>query len=263
MDKTTLTDLKKKVLIRTALISLGNLEDLLGLNDYLSPDEILLEIFKKALKEFELTCPLILEMPISTEQVRSCTAPNGFFEIKSNFTLYLKCIIPEQRIILVPNSLPQWRIATRGAFSDPYNSYGGYGVLPQPLAYEYAVDYRRPYVCLNPGILNRMTDGDIVLRGICSRPIIPDFLPDKSFNSASENSAIYWMDVENGGARENYFMDLVVVHVLDFIRQLKASISLVNIPIDVLGNVDTAYMELRSRCDSFAATSGWYGELLV
>ena len=55
MDKTLLKDLKKKLFIRSALISLTSLDEILGLNDYLSADEILLEIFKKALREFEIT----------------------------------------------------------------------------------------------------------------------------------------------------------------------------------------------------------------
>lgn len=70
------------------------------------------------------------------------------------------------------------------------------------------------------------------------------------------------MDVETGGARGNYFMDLVMVHVLDYIRQLKAALTLPNMSIDILANVDAAYQELRSRCDQFALQSGWYGELL-
>lgn len=257
MDKTTLTQLKRKLLIRSALISLDSLDEILGLNSYLSADEILLEIFKKALKEYEITCPLILEMPISAEQVASCTAPNGFFEIKSNFSLYLKCLIPEWRIILVPNSIPQWRIGG-GGMETGGSYFGGAGSFPQPGAYTWALEYRKPYCCLTSGVLGR----EIILKGICSRPIVPDFLPDKSFNPDSESSAIYWMDIENGGARETFFLDLCLVHLLDYIRQLKASLVLPNAPVDVLSNVDSAYLELRARCDQFSLQSGWYGELL-
>lgn len=258
MDKTSLVHLKKKLFIRSALISLDNLDGILGLNNYLSADEILLEIFKKALKEYEQTNPLILEMPISADQVRSCTAPNGFFEIKSNFSLYLKCMLPESRIILVPNSMPQWRIGTEYGTTNLASYYGGASAFPQPGAYDWALEYRKPYCCLAPGIIM----GDIILRGICSRPIVPDFLPDRSFNPNSGDAAVYWMDVENGGSQENFFLDLCLVHLLDYIRQLKASVTLPNMPVDVLANVDSAYQEYRSRCDQFALQSGWKGELL-
>lgn|SRR5574344_222813 len=264
MDKTDLTDLKKKLFIRSAMMSLDSLSDILGLNDYLSVDEILLEIFNRALGEFELTNPLILEMPITTNQVLSCTAPDGFFEIKSNFLLYLDCKIPEQRIILVPNSIPMWRLGRGAYLSNYYGSSGilGYsGSLPTPLSYTYALDYRRPYCCLDVGLM--VPGEEIILRGICNRPLIPDFLPDKTFNPDSKRSALYWLDVNVNNARSSYFMDLCLAYLLDYIRQLKASIQLSNVPVDVLSNVDGAYQELRARCDQYSAQSGWYGELLM
>ena len=264
MDKTLLVDLKRKVFIRSALIQLDSLDELLGLNDYLSADEILLEIFKKALKEFEKTNPLILEMPITYEQLCSCNAPSGYGEIKSNFLLYLNCALPESRICLIPNSLPSWRVGDAYNSVNAMSAYTGGASIPQPGAYTYFTDYRRPYVFIGDiGLMQGVGSGDLIIRGICSRPIIPDFLPDKSFNPASENSAIYWLDVETGGARENFFMDLVMVNLLDYIRQMRATIQLNNAPIEALANVDAAYQELRSRCDQYELQSGWYGELLM
>ena len=70
------------------------------------------------------------------------------------------------------------------------------------------------------------------------------------------------MNVEEG-ARGNYFLDLCLVHVLDYIRQLKASVQMANLPLDIFGNVDSAYQELRSRCDQYLLQSSWYGEFLI
>jgi len=57
-------------------------------------------------------------------------------------------------------------------------------------------------------------------------------------------------------------MDLCMCHLLDYIRQLKASVQLPSMSVDVLVNVDSSYQELRARCETFALQSGWYGELL-
>lgn len=243
MDKALLTDIKKKIFIRSALISLTSLDEILGLNDYLSADEILLELIKKSLREFEQTCPLVLDMKVNREQMCTCSGLNGYCEIKSNFTLYLDCKIDEGQIILVPNSIPKWRIGTVS-----YPSAGNY---------TYFTDYRRPYVFMEdvPRI------DQFYIKGICSRPIIPDFLPDKSFNPNSGKAAVYWMNIEEG-ARGSYFLDLCMVNLLDFIRQLKASLIIPNSSIDILANVDSAYMELKGRCEQYALQSGWYGELL-
>lgn len=130
MDKALLKDVKKKLFIRSALISLNSLDDLLGMNDYLSADEILLEIIKQALRQFEITEPLILEMRMNRGQMCTCYGREGYCEIKSNFTLYLNCAIQESDIILVPNSIPMYRI---GSLSYPTASN-----------YVYFSDYSKP-----------------------------------------------------------------------------------------------------------------------
>ena len=249
MDKVLLTDLKKKIFIRSSLLALPSLDELFGMNDYLSADEVLLEILKKALREFENSCPLILEMKLNKEQMGTCYGMPGFYEIKSNFTLYLDCIIAEDQIVLVPNSTPQWRLASGGS---------GVSSYPTPGAYTYISEYRRPYAFLD----DMPQNSQFYLRGICSRPIIPDFKKDKSFNQRSKKAAIYWLNVEEG-SRGNYFMDLCMCHVLDYIRQLKASVQLPSMSVDVLANADSAYQEIRSRADQYLLQSGWYGELLL
>lgn len=246
MDKTLLVDLKKKMYIRSAMLSIPSLDEILSLNDYLSADEILLEIIKKALREFEHTNPLILDMRVDRSQMCSCEnmGLSGYCEIKSNFTLFLECRLSEDRIILVPNSLPQYRVGSV--------SYPGAG------SYTYFTDYKRPYVYMEdvPSL------SDFYIRGICSRPVIPDFLPDRSFNPDSRKAAVYWMNVEEG-SRGVYFMDLCMVHLLDFLRNLKGSLLLPGVSIDIFSNLDAGYQELRSRCDNYMLQSGWYGELII
>lgn len=245
MDKTRLVDLKKKILIRSSMLAISSLEEILGLNDYMSADEVLLEIIKKALREFEITLPLMLEMKLNKNQLKTCYhLGDGWYEIKSNFTLFLDCIISEDQIVLVPVSIPMIR--------------WGYS-WPTAGEYQYIVDYNRPYA-----FLGNWWDPYqcFYLKGICARPLIPDFAEDKTFNADSKKGAIYWLNVEEG-AQGNYFMDLCMVHVLDYIRQLKASVQLPNSPLEILSHVDIAYQELRARCDNYALQSSWYGQLVL
>ena len=226
------------------MLAISSLDEIFGLNDYLSPDEVLLEIIKKALREFEISNPLILEMKTGIDQMGTCFGRPGYSEIKSNFTLYLDCMIDEDQIILVPTVTPYIRL---------FNSY------PSAGSWFPATDYQVPY--LFTGDIPLYNDR-FYIRGICARPIIPDFTEDKKFNENSKRSAIYWMNIEEG-ALGTYFIDLCMVHTLDYIRQLKASIQLPSMSVDVLGNVDSAYHELRARCDQFQLQSSWYGGLLV
>ena len=257
MDKTLLVDLKKKMFIRTSLITVASIDELLSFNEYLSCDEILLEIIKKALREFELTLPLILDMPINQDQMVTCYGRPGYREIKGNFQLYLNCVLGEERIILVPNSIVGWRIGDSSTISN-YSNYYGTSASPGALTYAPVSDYQRPYLYVGD-----LPKTDIYIKGICARPIVPDFTSDKKFNPESGQSAIYWMNVEDGGARGNYFMDLCMAHLLDYLRQLKASLSLPNMPIEIFSNIDSAYMEMRDKCNNYSLQSGWYGELLI
>lgn len=225
-------------------MSLNSLDELLNLNDYLSADEILLEIIKQALRRFELTIPLMLEMRINKNQMCTCYNMPGYCEIKSNFLLYLNCIIGEEDIILVPNSIPKYRI--------------GWTSYPTAGNYVFVSDYQRPYIFTQ----DIPTFDQLYLRGICSRPIIPDFLPDKSFNEDSNKAGIYWLNIEEG-ADGYFFMNLCMVYLLDYIRQLKASLQLPNISIDILANVDSKYLELKSEIDTFELQSGNRGQLLL
>lgn len=243
MDKFKLTDLKQQLFIRSSLIAVNSLDEILGLNDTLSSDQVLYEIINKALREFENYYPLILEMKMNRDQMGTCYGMEGFYEIKSNFTLFLSCMISEDQLILVPNSTPMFRVM---------------GSWPVFGNYSYISEYRKPYIFLGDVPQNQQ----FYLRGICSRPIIPDYLPDKSFNPKSEKAAVYWMN-EREGFKTNLFLDLCMCHLLDYIRQLKASITLPTMSIDVLANVDAGYQDLRSRVDNSLLQSSWYGDLLV
>lgn len=226
-------------------MSLSGLEEILGLNDYLSADEILLEIIKKSLREFEKTVPLVLDMKTSISALGKENVPDGYREIKSNFTLYLDCKIGEDQVLLVPNSTPKYRV---GSLS-----------MPAACNYTYFTDYRRPFVYMQ----DVPNYGDLLyIRGICSRPIIPDFLPDRTFNPSSGRAGIYWMNVEEG-YKGTLFLDICMMNLLDFIRQTKASVSLPGISIDILGNVDNAYLELRSRVEQEILQSGWSGDTII
>ena len=47
MDKTSLLELKRRMFLRSALIPIDNLDELLSLNDYVSGDEVFYELILK------------------------------------------------------------------------------------------------------------------------------------------------------------------------------------------------------------------------
>jgi hypothetical protein len=116
------------------------------------------------------------------------------------------------------------------------------------------MDYERPYINLGS-----VWAGQLYVRGICSRPIILDYNPDKTF---SDTGAIYWMNIEEGVLGQK-FVDQCMVDVLEYIRNLKGNMTLPNLNVDIFGAVDVAYQQLKSELDQYYLQSVWRGDLLV
>ena len=251
MDKTLIVDLKKKLFLRSALIPVDGLNELLDLNDMFSADEILEELIKKSLRSFEYHYPLVTEFRISKDQLCGCKRSDGWCEIKSNFeSLYLKCAISEDQIVLVPNATPKIRLAMTG-------SGGYYGSYPYPGSYSTSapIAYERPFIFMG----DMATFNQFYMHGIYSRPAIFTYNPDKTFSS---EGAIYWMNIEEGVLGQK-FVDQCMVDLLDYIRGLNSNLQLPSLPVQMFQACDIYYQQLKGELDQFYLQSAWRGDLLV
>lgn len=251
MDKTLIVDLKKKLFLRSALIPVDGLNELLDLNDMFSADEILEELIKKSLRAFEYHYPLVTEFRVSKDQLCSCRRSDGWCEIKSNFeSLYLKCAISEDQIVLVPNATPKIRLAMTG-------SGGYYGSYPYPGSYSTSapIAYERPFIFMG----DMATFNQFYMHGIYSRPAIFTYNPDKTFSS---EGAIYWMNIEEGVLGQK-FVDQCMVDLLDYIRGLNSNLQLPSLPVQMFQACDIYYQQLKGELDQFYLQSAWRGDLLV
>lgn len=251
MDKTLIVDLKKKLFLRSALIPVDGLNELLDLNDMFSADEILEELIKKSLRAFEYHYPLVTEFRVSKDQLCSCRRSDGWCEIKSNFeSLYLKCAISEDQIVLVPNATPKIRLAMTG-------SGGYYGSYPYPGSYSTSapIAYERPFIFMG----GMATFNQFYMHGIYSRPAIFTYNPDKTFSS---EGAIYWMNIEEGVLGQK-FVDQCMVDLLDYIRGLNSNLQLPSLPVQMFQACDIYYQQLKGELDQFYLQSAWRGDLLV
>lgn len=128
------------------------------------------------------------------------------------------------------------------------------GSYPYPGTYMLPIDYDRPFINLGS-----VMDNQFYIRGICSRPIIVDYTPDKQF---ADTGAIYWMNIEEGVLGQK-FLDQCMVDVLEYVRNLKGNMTLPNINVDIFNAVDIAYQQLKSELDQYYLQSVWRGDLLV
>ena len=242
MDKTSIKKLKEEVFLRSALISVGYLDDIFALNESFSADQILSALIKKALRAFEVHHPLVWESKLYIDQLCKCETPGpGYFKIESNFDAYKKCILSEDQIILVPNAMPKIRLV---------NSY------PVPGAYWLPADYQRPYIHFGITPPSQM----FYMRGVCSRPL--DIELDKTTKEFTDDSYIYWMNIDEGLLGEKFVLQ-VLCEILEYIKSLKGMLSLPNMPVDLFGSVETQWMNLKQELDQYYLQSAWRGDLLV
>lgn len=235
MEKILLSELKDIVFRRSSLIPIIGLEEVLELNDKYSGDEIFTEIVKESLNSYEYYHPLILDMNIY--YLEDSSERPMYYKMVDNFNCYLNNQLAEDQIILVPNSVNG--IRTQGS----YNTVG---------SYFRHTDYDRPYLQI------AWSTGRYVVRGLCSRPVVEKYNPDKSY---SNDSALYWMSFD--GVKGKVFIDQVLCNTLDYVRSLKANLSLPNFPADVFGAADIAYQQKKMELDQYYLQSNWRGELLL
>lgn len=126
---------------------------------------------------------------------------------------------------------------------------------PMASAYLSPIDYHKPFICLS----NMSMANSFWMRGIYSRPLKIDYLPDGSFN---DTSTLYWMNIEEGVLGQ-CFLDQCMIEIFDYVRSLKANLQLPNFSVDIFGAVDNAYQQLKTETDNFYLQSSWRGELLV
>lgn len=97
------------------------------------------------------------------------------------------------------------------------------------------------------------------MRGICSRPIIINFNPDKTF---SNDSAIYWMNIEEGVLGQK-FIDQCLVDILEYVKNLKGNLMLPNMSVDIFNSCENYWMNLKQELDQYYLQSSWRGDLLI
>lgn len=246
MDKARIVDIKKKLFLRSMLIPIDGLDEILNLNDNFSADELLEELIKKSLRAFEYHYPLITEFKFYKNDMCTCKRGDGWCELKNNFKLYLKCMISEDQITLIPNATPKIRVGT--------NVSGSMGTYPYPGAYSLPIAYERPYIFLG-NYVNQV----LYMHGVYSRPAIFTYHKDKTF---SDDGAIYWMNIEEGVLGQK-FLDQCMVDLLDMIRGLNSNLQLPSVPVQMFQAVDIYYQNLKQELDQFYLQSSWRGDLLV
>jgi len=198
-------------------MGIPSLEELLDINDVVSSDELLGEMVKDTLREFEHYQPLVLT------QRTYITTTNGEAILTDNFQAFLDNNIEEKDINLIPNAIIGISVTKnlRGAT----NKIRRFDYSNAPVIKE---------LFISSGIYN--------IRGVFNRPFIEEY--DTAGVARPEN-AIYYLDIRRG-QQSARFLDACYMRLLTYIINLKNSLVIPNLPVDLFSQVESEYSRIES-----------------
>ena len=232
MDKVLIKDLMKDTFRRSTLLAIPNLKDLLALNDNFTPQEVFFGIVKDALQTFEKYEPqyMMTKVYIDLDE-------NRMFKFESNFDAYLKGILPEDSVCLIPTAI--MGISTT-RYTDAGSLYRTFHYDP-PMLSEFWYGSKTYFMCY-----------------LANRPIVEDY--DSVTKDYTDKCAIYYM-TKDLGSKYKIFRDQVYLELCRYILNLKKNMDLQNLPVDLYRGLEEDMQNVQRDVENFymnSATSGQY-----
>lgn len=223
INKVTLKDLYKDTFKRSTLISIPNLSEMLQVPDSeYTKWEIFYTIVRDALKNFEYYYPLTLIQKIWIE-VDSATRKAY---INDNFKSYLKGIVSEEQICIMPAALVGMSTSFYTASTYPLRNFR-----------------------YNPPELSDCwySSNAYYINSICKRPFIEEY--DTVTTEPTDNCAIFYMN-KDGDSEYSIFRDEVYVQLCRYLTSLKKNMMLQNLPIELFGGLEEDMGKVESNLNN-------------
>lgn len=211
MNKLLLSELKRKIDIRTSLLALPSVDDLLGLLGKTSPDEIRLEMYEIALEKWHYQVPLIRLMDVYL--------PGGPYRFTSNWKDVVENTDPT---VDIPLRLIPTRVWSVG------------NLMTVPRNWVYQDDILYSYI-----------NGDYTINATFRRPLYYEF--EGAENKLSSKSCIGGIEDRH----ISKFVDACLLETLNFISQLKKNFEYPDMPVQMFNGLDEAIQDLRSTLEIF------------
>jgi hypothetical protein len=236
INKVTLTEFYKDTFRRSTLISIPNLSDFFDIPD--SPYtkwEVFYGIVRDALQTFEYYYPLNLIQQIYLEVDQS----NRIAKVTGNFPSFIKGIIDEDQIVIVPSSVQ----------GIGCNGYTSIGYPLRNFRYE-PPEFRDFWYCT----------GKYWVNSLCNRPIYEEY--NEVTKDPTDNCAVYYM-TKDVGSEYKVFRDQLYVEVCRYILNMKKNMSLGNLPIDLFQGLEEDMQDVKGKLDNTYQSALTNGAWLV
>lgn len=229
MTKIDLNDLKKYLLLESADIFLIDLSELFSFNPYIRSEEVVTNIIRRGLREWEFYLPLFIDIPMYQSQMQ-----NNQYTFVDNFHDWMDGIIDESQIVLVPNSINKINI-------------GGYNYA---MSGSRVFTYKAPTMKFIgvPVVVGWNTYTSVY--GICNRPLVAKYNEDGSYTG---DSGIYFFPPQ--GVDFLKFRDCCMMKLMQYVVDLKGNLQLPNLPIELFQNAENRFSILKGDMEDWFRSS--------
>lgn len=234
INKVTLMELFKDTFRRSALISIPDVSDLLEVKESMFTKwEIFYSIVRDALKNFEYHYPLSLVQKIFI----SVDTKSRKAQINSNFDAFLKGIITEDQVVIMPASINSMSISYYTASTIPLREFR----------------YNPPEItdCW-------YASGSYYMNCICKRPFPEQY--DEVSGLPTDNCAVWYLNKDQD-TQYSIFRDEVYLQTCRYYLNLKKNMNLQNLPIELFQGIEEDKNEIQSKLDNIyqqAATHAYW-----
>lgn len=222
INKVTLRQLYKDTFKRSTLISIPHLTDMLEVpGSEFTKWEVFYSIVRDALKTFEYHYPLTITQKLYLE-IDSNTR-KGY--INGNFESFIKGIITEDQIVILPSAIVGLSTSYYTASTYPLRNF----------------KYNPPEITdcwYSSGIYYANT--------VCKRPFYEEY--EKASKEPTDNCAVYYMNYE-GDSEYAIFYDEVYLGVCRYLMNIKKNLALQNMPIELFQGLEEDFNRIESKQD--------------
>lgn len=219
IPKVTLKDLWRTTMRRSSLITIPDLIEFFKFNNEFTEYEVFYSIVRDALDKFHYYYPLYRQ-----QRAYLKVDSNYRARISSNFEGYLKGLVDESQIILMPSAVIGLSAQPATGFTYPYRSF------------HYEVGEFSDFF---------YQSANWYMACICNRPFPEDF--DEN-GVPTDNCAVWWMNKDTDPEYKT-FKDQVYVELCRYIWNMKQNMQLTNLPIEVFQGLYEESQRVQSDLD--------------
>lgn len=224
--KLPIKKLIKDTIIRSSLLALIDFRDLILVNPMFEYTEVMEQLVRQSLSEFERKCPLFKKSRIYI--------PGHDYTFVDNFQAFLDEVITEQYVILIPKVI----------FS-----------LDSSLLHS-----RRSWVYTRPMMSNVYSLGMTDIDYMCSYPTI--FKKEDDCDEFTNDSAIYYISADDGITQDAMFRKQFYHILLKYINNVKNNMRYPDMPVELLQGVEIELQEVGQELTEFYRKCNSHGRLL-